>query len=86
MLRKNVRVGAKVICIDDYFKEEKGQPCKVKDLILPKKNVTYTVRSVEEAGGGEIGVRLLEVVNKKYRFAVDGEKEPMFSLNRFKHV
>lgn len=83
MKEKEVKVGARVRCIDAIFKEDAELPFRMKEVILPKKGMVYTIRDSENGHTGGLGIRLKEIINKKFIFNKSGTKEPIFSIERF---
>jgi len=78
-----LKKGDKVICIDDYFEDSETNPFRVSELKLPKERETYTIRELAKTAYGT-GVRLNEIINKKYYFGdIHKEEEPIFGINRF---
>ena len=78
-----IKTGIKVECIDDHFVDEATNPFKKAELNLPKVGEMYTVREVIDTSYG-IGLRLVEVTNKRYYFNnIRRYEEPIFGENRF---
>lgn len=75
--------GDKVMCVDDYFEDCKTNPFKFSEINIPKEDELYTIREVVRTPYGT-GVRLEEIINKKYYFSnIHREEEPIFGVNRF---
>lgn len=83
MKEKDVKVGVKVRCIDAIFKDDPELPFTVSEITLPQKGVVYTVRNFEAGYIGGTGIRLKEIINKKFSFSKGGVKEPIFCIKRF---
>jgi hypothetical protein len=76
--------GDAVICINSHFEDSKTNPFEFSKIKLPKEKEYYTVREIVESSYG-IGIRLEEVVNKKYYFDnIRRKEEPIFDINRFR--
>ncbi|MCK9568120.1 hypothetical protein M0R72_04170 [Candidatus Pacearchaeota archaeon] len=81
-----MKKGDKVKCIDDYFEDSNTNPFHIREINIPKENQNYTIREVVRTDYGT-GVRLVEVINKKYYFKnINREEEPIFGSNRFKSL
>lgn len=81
---EKIKLGSKIKCIDDHFINERTNPFKISELNLPKKDETYIVRKVIKIPSYGIGLRLQEVVNRKYWFEnINANQEPTFSEDRF---
>jgi hypothetical protein len=78
-----LKEGDKVICVDDYFEDCRTNPFKMSEINLPEEDKRYTIREVIKNSSGT-GVRLEEIINKKYYFQdIHREEEPTFGVNRF---
>jgi hypothetical protein len=73
--------GMKVVCIDDDFSMHPMISEHYK--VLPKKDITYTIRQVRPAGA-EGGILLDEIKNPPIFFTLyQGKLEPAFNPIRF---
>lgn len=78
-----IKPGDKVICVNDIFVDEITNPFVKKNLNLPLKNKSYTVKDVVKTKYG-IGLRLVELENEKYYFSNVGQNlELTFDVSRF---
>ena len=75
-------IGQKVKCIADRFDFGKWTPIEYRDIILPKKGETYTIRRVIISDFG-VGLLLEEIVNEELHHMIGGIREPIFGTNRF---
>lgn len=78
-----MKVGDKIICMDDSYTLSAHVPKEYSDIERPKRGIEYTIREVVDTGYG-LAVRLVEIVNKRVRHDVGGVQEPAFMLSRFK--
>lgn len=77
-----MKVGDKIVCMDDVFVFDHHAPKEYREMITPKRGIEYTIRDLVDTGYG-LGVRLVEIVNKRVRHDIGGNQEPVFMLTRF---
>ncbi|MDO8516059.1 MAG: hypothetical protein Q7S28_02295 [bacterium] len=78
-----MKVGDKVVCVNDLFHSRFTDPFTVGQLNLPKKGQLYTVREAVEATDGS-AILLEEIINSKFIYDIGGLREPAFSTERFR--
>lgn len=81
----SVRVGSEIMCCDDTFTARKTDPYTLDQISKPVRGQVYKVREIVETSYGP-GLRLNEIINKKFFFDRGGLQEPVFSLDRFELV
>lgn len=85
-----MKVGSKVICIDDSMKPHTVEVLRKDVPNWIKKGQEYTIRNIIEiVEGTVIGVHLEEVENQPLIFTFRGNKilmEPTFQITRFREI
>ena len=82
-----MRIGQKVVCIDDSIKPGKEEFVKAVYPNWVKKDETYTIRDIRDNNDIVTGIVLKELVNKPiYIHLVEDFQEPAFRMDRFKEL
>jgi hypothetical protein len=82
-----MRIGQKVVCIDDSIKP--GKEAFVRNVYKQwiKEGETYTIRDIIDNDDIVTGILLKEVVNMPiYIHLIDDIQEPAFRMERFKEL
>lgn len=83
-----MKIGTKVICVDDSLKEGLNMEEFKKDFEQwVKKGKEYTIRSIDENDGLVVSVLLEEIKNPIRYFKTIGRfKESSFKIERFREI
>lgn len=85
---KKMKVGDKVLCTNDDYRERKKFPFHISYISKPQRGMVYTVREIVKTTAGT-AVYLEEIVNVLFMYVVNGKyemREPGFLSSRFRVV
>lgn len=82
-----MRIGQKVVCIDDSIKPGKEEFVRAVYPNWVKKDETYTIRDIRDNNDIVTGIVLKELVNQPiYIHLIEDFQEPAFRMDRFREL